>query len=224
MVKYHIQFGTLTERVDTPDNTLHKYLVLIQGNQRTYQAPTSAPDPNRRFRTKKRTKRRRREQREHDARARTVPCEHLTLHKNIARVGPELRLDLRLRLAKRERLRLREEVGKQDAVVLRVMDRVVRRRRRDEICGDDLRSLVHKLVEGVLPVRARGAPDDWLLDCELSLRSKDRRTYAGLVVHALAVLGNRFSVRLHVSLLEVVREFVEVLVIRKEGKSLRAYL
>ena len=101
-------------------------------------------------------------QREHNTIRRSVPIEHLTLHKNIACVGPELRLDLRLRLAKRERLRLREEVGKQDAVVLRVMDRVVRRRRRDEICGDDLRALVHELVEGVLPVRARGAPDDWL--------------------------------------------------------------
>ncbi len=55
------------------------------------------------------------------------------------------------------------------------MDRVVRRRRRDEICGDDLRALVHELVEGVLPVRARGAPDDWLQDREPSSRSQDRR-------------------------------------------------
>ena len=70
--------------------------------------------------------------------------------------------DLVLGLAERERLGLREEVGEQDAVVLRARDRVVRRRGREEVGGDELRALVHELVERVLPVRARRAPDDRL--------------------------------------------------------------
>jgi hypothetical protein len=47
-------------------------------------------------------------------------------------------------------------------------------------------------------------------------------TYAGLVVDALAALGDELAVRLHVALLEVVRKFVQVLVVRKEGVSLSA--
>ena len=70
--------------------------------------------------------------------------------------------DLVLGLAERERLRLREEVGEQDAVVLRARDRVVRRRGRDEVGWDELRTLVHKLVERVLSVGACCSPDDRL--------------------------------------------------------------
>ena len=54
------------------------------------------------------------------------------------------------------------EVAEQDAVVLRARDRVVRRRGREEVGGDELRALVHELVERVLPIRARRAPDDRL--------------------------------------------------------------
>ena len=53
------------------------------------------------------------------------------------------------------------------------------------------------------------------------MNGNDRRTYAGLVVDALAVLGDGLAVGLHVSLLEVVGELVQVLVVRKERVSLR---
>jgi hypothetical protein len=46
-------------------------------------------------------------------------------------------------------------------------------------------------------------------------------TYAGLVVDALAALGDELAVRLHVALLEVVRELVHVLVVREERVGLR---
>ena len=70
--------------------------------------------------------------------------------------------NLLLCLAERESLGLRKEVGEEDAVVERVADRVVRRRRRNEVGGDNLRALMHELVERVLAVRARCAPDDRL--------------------------------------------------------------
>ncbi len=43
IVKDHSQIEVPTERVDTPDNALHKDFVLIQSNQRTYQTTTLAP-------------------------------------------------------------------------------------------------------------------------------------------------------------------------------------
>ena len=69
---------------------------------------------------------------------------------------------MRLSLAECKGLGLSEVVGEQDAVVQGVADRVVRRRGGKEVGGDDLRALVHELVERVLPVRARRAPDDRL--------------------------------------------------------------
>ena len=78
--------------------------------------------------------------------------------------------DLLLGLAECERLGLREEVGEEDAVVERVADRVVRRRGRDEVGRDELRALMHELVERVLPVRARRAPDDRLRAVRVSIR------------------------------------------------------
>lgn len=47
-------------------------------------------------------------------------------------------------------------------------------------------------------------------------------TYTGLVVDALAALSDELPVRLHVALLEVVRELVKVLVVREEELRLRA--
>ena len=55
--------------------------------------------------------------------------------------------------------------------------------------------------------------------------AKHRRggdTHAGLVVHPLTSLGDGLAVRLHVSLLEVVRELVQVLVVGEEDVGLRA--
>ena len=47
-------------------------------------------------------------------------------------------------------------------MVLRVRDRVVRRRRREKVRRDQLRALVNQLVERVLPVGTRCTPDDRL--------------------------------------------------------------
>ncbi len=50
--------------------------------------------------------------------------------------------DLLLRLSKRESLRLCEEVGQEDAVMLGVGDGIVRGGRGEEVCRDDFRPLV----------------------------------------------------------------------------------
>ena len=49
-------------------------------------------------------------------------------------------------------------------MVLGAGDRVVRRRGREEVAGDELRALVHELVERVLAVGPGRAPDDGLED------------------------------------------------------------
>ena len=52
---------------------------------------------------------------------------------------------------------------------------------------------------------------------------RENYTHAGLKVHARAVLGHALSVRLHVTLLEVVGELLHVLVVRQERLGLGAY-
>ena len=52
---------------------------------------------------------------------------------------------LLLCFAKRQRLGLCKEVAEQDVVVLRVADRVVRSRKRQEVGRDELRALVQEL-------------------------------------------------------------------------------
>ena len=63
-----------------------------------------------------------------------------------------------LGLPERERLRLREDVRHEDVVV--VAERVQRLREPDQVDRDELRPLVDQLVEAVLAVRARLAPED----------------------------------------------------------------
>lgn len=70
--------------------------------------------------------------------------------------------NLLLGLTKRQRLGLSEEVGEQDTVVKRFVDGILRRRRGDEVCGDEFRSLMNELIEGVLAVGTSRSPDDWL--------------------------------------------------------------
>ena len=70
----------------------------------------------------------------------------------------ELRARLVLRLAAGERLRLREKVRQQLVVV--VAEWRCALGGGDEIARDEVRALVDELVEGVLPVGARLAPDD----------------------------------------------------------------
>lgn len=144
----------LTERVDTPDNTLREDLVLIQRNQRTQRCRV--------------------QNREQNTVARPVSREHLALHQRLARVRAQLLADLLLRLAECERLGLSEEVGEEDAVVLGVGDGVVSRGGGEEVGGDELCALVHELVERVLAVGTCCTPDDRLLTSLISL-SKGKR-------------------------------------------------
>ena len=104
----------------------------------------------------------RRQQREDNTIARSVPFKHLTLHQRLGRVRAKFAPHLLLRLPERECLRLSEEVGEQDPVVVPFRQRVVRRRWREEVGGDELRALVHELIERVLAVLASCAPDDGL--------------------------------------------------------------
>jgi hypothetical protein len=136
-----------TERVDAPDDALGEDLVLVERDERA--------------------ERRGRHLREEDAAARAVALEDLALDERLARARAELRAHVRLGAPERERLGLREEVGEQDAVVLAALERVQARRGREEVRGDELRALVHELVERVLPVRTRRAPDDRLCGSEL---------------------------------------------------------
>lgn len=119
---------------------------------------------------------------EEDAVGGTVPFEHLRLDQRLGGVWAKFLqhtsilisqssarkkegtylADLLLGLTERQRLGLSEEVGEEDAVVEGVVDRVVRRRGGDEVGGDQLRTLVHELVERVLAVGSSGTPNDRL--------------------------------------------------------------
>src|SRR5690606_11428670 len=74
---------------------------------------------------------------------------------------------------------------------------VVTDRRRQKVAGNQLGALVNQLVKCMLSVGARLTPDN--------------RT--GLIHDGMAIAVHRFSVALHVSLLKVSREAVEILVV-----------
>ena len=86
---------------------------------------------------------------------RAVPLEDAVRHD---RFGGALGAHLLLGLPERERLGLREDVRHEDVVV--VAERVERLREADEVDRDELRPLVDQLVEAVLAVRPRLAPED----------------------------------------------------------------
>src|SRR5262245_29173206 len=77
---------------------------------------------------------------------------------------------------------------------------------RDEVAGNESRSLMNQLVEGMLPISARLAPIDG----------------AGIVADALAVYGDVFAVALHRQLLEIGGEALEVLLVRQHRHGLGA--
>ena len=86
-----------------------------------------------------------------------------------------------------------------------VADRVQRLAEADQVDRDQLRALVDQLVEAVLAVRARLAPEDG----------------AGLVVDSAAVERHVLAVRLHRELLEVGGEALEVLLVGHHADCLR---
>ena len=102
------------------------------------------------------------QQREHDAVTGPVPPKHLTLHQRLICTRAKLLTYLFLSLSERERPGLCKIVGKENTMVLGVADRVVRCARDKEVCGNELGTLVEKLVERVLSVGTRCSPDDGL--------------------------------------------------------------
>ncbi|OEI67192.1 hypothetical protein Cus16_3201 [Curtobacterium sp. ER1/6] len=157
----------------------------------------------------------RRELRREDRRRRLVAREGAGRDDPL--VGGALGADLVGGLAERERLRLREEVREEEGVdVLAwlhglpvaglVLQRTSGLRDRDEVRGDEPRALVDELVERVLAVRARLAPED------LARVGRDRRS----------VPADALAVRLHRELLQVRGEAVQVLRVGQHRVALRA--
>lgn len=101
-------------------------------------------------------------------------------------------------LSKHQGLGLGEEVGSQHLLVLVVLDRVVGLGSNDEVCRNQLGTLVDQLEEGVLSVGG------WLTE----------ENNTSLVVDELVVLGDRLTVGFHGKLLQVSWESVHVLVKR----------
>jgi len=178
----------LVERVDVPDDALRENLVLVEGDERAE-----------RFRRERFVEERVR---------RFIAGEGFGRNQQIRRIaitgGDEFRAGFVSRFALHERLGLGEEVGDEDFVV--AAERVVGLSRGKEVARDELRTLMDKLVEGVLAVRPRFPPDNG----------------AGAVVNFLAALGNALAVAFHVALLEVSREAREILVIGQDGLRLCA--
>ena len=85
-----------------------------------------------------------------------------------------------------------------------VPDRVVRDCRSDKITGDKLCTLMDQLVKSMLYVSAGLAPDDW--PC--------------LVLDRLTITSYIFPITLHIALLKIGRETVQVLVIRQNSLRL----
>src|SRR6185437_3030740 len=107
-------------------------------------------------------------------------------------------------LAEGQRLGLRKHVRHEYVVM--PAQQIQRLVEGQKVAGDQARSLVNKLVERVLPVRARLAPKNW----------------ARGIVDVLTVERDGLAVALHRELLQVCREALEVLLVRQHGLSLRA--
>ena len=172
----------LVVAVDVPDNALDEDLVFVHGDEGA--------------------ERFRRNVVHHDGVGRLVAFEHLVRGEECdfffaLAVLAEFFLGLGERLAVHQGFGLGKEVGEQLLVV--IANLVVAVGRGDEVARNHLGALVDQLVEGVLAVGARFAPED----------------RAGLVVHALGVAIDGLTVRFHVGLLEVGSEAMEVLVVRE---------
>lgn len=179
------EFNTpLVVAVDVPDNALREDLVFVHGDEgaEAFRAHVV----------------------HHDGVCRLVAFEHLVRGEECdflfaLACGAEFFLGLGEGLAVHEGFGLGEEV--REELLVMVAELVVAVGRGDEVARNHLGALVNKLVEGVLAVRTRFAPED----------------RASLVVYALAVAVNGLAVRFHVGLLEVGGEAVEVLVVREHG-------
>lgn len=179
------EFNTpLVVAVDVPDHALGEDLVFVHGDEGA--------------------ERFRRNVVHHDGVGGLVAFEHLVRGEECdfffaLAVLAEFFLGLGEGLAVHQGFGLCKEVGEQ--LLVMVAHLVVAVGRGDEVARNHLGALVDQLVEGVLAVGARFAPED----------------RAGLVVHALGVAVNGLAVGFHVGLLEVGGEAVQVLVVRKHS-------
>lgn len=103
------------------------------------------------------------------------------------------------RFALHERFGLGKEIGEQNRVML--TDGVLADDRCEEVGRDELSALVDELVKGVLAVSAGFAPD--------------HRT--GGVVDVMTAAVDALAIALHVALLEIGGEAVEILVVGQDG-------
>ena len=161
---------------------------------------------------------------EDDTVAWPVALEDLAFDQRLAGIWSQLFPNLLLGLTEGQSLGLGEEVGEKDTVVERITDRVKGGCGGDKISRDQLSPLMNELVERVLAVSSSGAPDDRLKYHKSVIAREFLATeaYTSLVIHTLTSLGNELSVRLHISLLEVIGELVEILIVGEKKLSLGA--
>ena len=179
------EFNTpLVVAVDVPDHALREDLVFVHGDEGA--------------------ERFRRNVIHHDAVGRLVAFEHLVRGEECdfffgLTILAEFFLSLGEGLAVHQGFGLCKEVAEE--LLVMVADLVVAVGRGDEVARNHLGALVDQLVESVLAVRTRFAPED----------------RASLVVHALGIAVNGLAVGFHIGLLEVGGEAVQVLVVREHG-------
>jgi AsmA protein len=170
----------LIERIDLPDRPLGEHVVLVERDQFAQHL--------------------RRQVLRQDHVGGVVAFESFMRNKPVRRT---LRLHFRRRLAEGQRFRLREQVRRQNIVVIAF--RIQRLGEANEVARNHFGSLVNQLIEGVLAVGARLAPVDG----------------ARLIIDMRAVDGNGFSVALHRQLLQISGKPLEVLVVGQHGNRLR---
>mmetsp|Transcript_9105 Transcript_9105/g.15829 ORF Transcript_9105/g.15829 Transcript_9105/m.15829 type:complete len:501 (-) Transcript_9105:206-1708(-) len=186
----------LIERIDIPDGPLSEDLHFVQGNQNAKHAGCQLLE-------------------EHGGRG-SVSLKHLVGHQGLDLLVTHLAARLELRtdrigiLSEGHGLGLGKVVGKEDGVMiywgLEVLgDIVVCFNGRQEIAGDHLCSLMNELIKRVLSIRSWLSPNDG----------------TRLDIASLAIFGNVLSITFHISLLEVRRESVHVLIVGEDGQGFR---
>ncbi|RNA23317.1 glucosephosphate isomerase [Brachionus plicatilis] len=101
---------------------------------------------------------------------------------------------------------LSEEVGQQNLVMQATSHRIVGMNRRDKVAWYQSCSLMNQLVESMLSIGAWLAPN--------------YRTCA--VINLLIVAGHKFTIRFHVTLLEISSKAMQVLVIGQNCMRFRS--
>jgi hypothetical protein len=212
----------LVERVDVPDDTLREDFVFVERCKTLISARSSEPNPP----TYQNPQSKRRNPLDDDAVGGPVPLEDLVGQDLLERLPLQALLlqflpGLVGALAGHERLGLGQEIGQQYFMVQSVIDGVEGLGRGYEIGGDDSGPLVDQLVEGVLAVGPGLAPHDGAGGV-VHLESQSERRTVRDFTHPGPAARDVLAVALHVALLEVGGEAVQVLVVGQQGVGLGA--